>query len=396
MMNLKAQLKATLAMANVLITKHADGTAWTEPEVTQLKGYTDEARDLKAKIEAAEKGAEIMGAFQNGPNEGTQVRGGQPVLAGAGAGVKGRLDLSGFAANTIAGMKQHSAQLLPGRKGVIATGDILVPVPIVGGDPIPGAAGLEVPPRLIDYLPFVQRPSAVYKFRKQQPVADPGGAGVVAKGDVKPTLKMQWVTVESRLRVLAVLSEPIDEMDLEDVNVLASWVTNELSESVRTALETEVLTGDGTGEHFTGLANTSGIQTQAYSTDRITTIAAGQARLTNLGIAPTVVALSAADALAIQTARNASGNFDLGGPIGPAGSKPWGVPFVTVPGLAAGDAYVIGAQSVEVSTDGRGLRVKWGQSDDMFDRNEVKARVEGRFNLDVNRPHGIVRLDLSA
>ena len=146
--------------------------------------------------------------------------------------------------------------------------------------------------------------------------------------------------------------------------------------------------------HPTGLANTSGIQRRAYSTDRITTIAAGQARHTNLGIAQTVVALLAADALASRPPAMSAVTPTSVSLIGPAGSKLWDVPFVTVPALRTDDAYVIGAQSVEVSTDGRALRMKWGQSDNVFDRNEVKARVANRFNLDVNRPRCIVRLDL--
>lgn len=42
------------------------------------------------------------------------------------------------------------------------------------------------------------------------------------------------------------------------------------------------------------------------------------------------------------------------------------------------------------------LRIDWGTPGDAFNHNQVVGRVEGRFNLDVLRPHGVVQLDLSA
>ena len=36
--------------------------------------------------------------------------------------------------------------------------------------------------------------------------------------------------------------------------------------------ENEVLNGDGTGEHFTGILNTSGILSQSFATDALTSI----------------------------------------------------------------------------------------------------------------------------
>lgn len=152
----------------------------------------------------------------------------------------------------------------------------------------------------------------------------------------------------------------------------------------------------GTGENFTGLSATSGVQTQALTTDRLTTLAAALARLSNHGITPAAIALSPDDALALQTARDASGAFDLGGAVDPATRTAWGTRFAVVPGLAAGDGYVIGQQTVELSHNGQ-VAVDWNSTGgDLFARNQLVARVETRANLDVLRPHGIVRVSLSA
>ncbi|HLV54710.1 MAG TPA: phage major capsid protein [Actinotalea caeni] len=291
-------------------------------------------------------------------------------------------------------MRGVSQRTSPGVKALVPAGETVVSVPVVNTQPIPGGVSQEQAPRLLDLIPANRR-AAVYDVLKQTVVADSGAASVVAPGAVKPTKKLGLHKEQDRLRVVAVLSEPIDKFTLEDASNLRTWVGAELADAIMDALELEILTGDGTGEHFTGLANTSGIQTQAFSTDRITTIAAGLAKLTNLSIQPSFIALSAADALALQTTRNASGAFDLGGAIDPAASTAWGTRFAVVAGLAAGDGYVVGTDTVELAHDGGGVRVEWGTPGDTWTKNQVQARVEGRFNLDVLRPHGVVRLALT-
>jgi len=239
--------------------------------------------------------------------------------------------------------------------------------------------------------------SAAYSFLRQTVVSNPGAAGVVAPGGLKPTKRLGVRRVDDRLRVVAVLSEPTDRFLLEDEVSLSTWVAGELADAILTALEEEILTGDGTGEHFTGLAHTVGVQTQEFAVDPLVTVQHGLSKMQALGIAPSVVALSAADWLAIQTTRNASGGFDVGGPVDSTAQTAWGTRVVVVPGLAAGSGWIIGDQTVVLSYDGdAALRTDWGRPGDAFSRNEVVARVEGRFNLDVLRPHGIVQLDMTA
>ncbi|MES6118649.1 phage major capsid protein, partial [Cutibacterium acnes] len=261
----------------------------------------DEIRALDVKIAAEDEGAALRNGI--GGNPPTQhYANGKAVDGGYGGAPAGRLDFRGLGAAMTDGMLGYSARVAPGTKGLVPSGESVLPLPVVAGGPIPSAVVHESAPRLVDLLPVTVR-SAVYRYLRQAVIASPGGAGVVAPGDVKPTKKLGVEAEDARLRVVAVLSEPIDKFLLEDAANLRTWVGVELADAIRDALETEVLTGDGTGEHLLGLANTSGIQTQAYATDRITTIAAGLARLSNIGIAPSFVALSAADALALQTAR---------------------------------------------------------------------------------------------
>ncbi|MBZ2195971.1 phage major capsid protein [Occultella gossypii] len=383
-MNLKQQRAAALKAAQDIVNRaKAAGRDLTDAELAQVEAKVAEVQELDVKIAAQDAAVKARPDFVSQLSAGIDdAKDGH-----------GRLDMSGLKDRMLAGMQTYSGRVSPGVKGLVPAGETVVTIPVVNTEPIPSSLAQERPPRLIDVLPASVK-AAVYKVLKQTVIASPGTAGVVAPGDVKPTKKLGLHTEEARLRVIAVLSEPVDKYLLEDASNLRTWVGAELVDAILDALELEVLAGDGTGEHFTGLANTSGIQTQAFATDRITTLASGLSKVEDIGGAA-FIALASTDWLAIQTARNSGGNFDLGGPIDASARTAWGTQVVTVPGLAAGDGYVVGNDSVEVTTDGAGIRVEWGMPGDTFTRNQVVARVEGRFNLDVTRPHRVVRLALT-
>ena len=64
-------------------------------------------------------------------------------------------------------------------------------------------------------------------------------------------------------------------------------------------------------------------------------------------------------------------------------------------GVAAGFAYVVARDSLVLFHDGR-VSIKWGVMNDDFGKNQVRCRVEGRFQMGVVRPIGVVQVDLTA
>lgn len=56
---------------------------------------------------------------------------------------------------------------------------------------------------------------------------------------------------------MAHISEQIDHYLLSDNENLMRLVNEEMLYGLRTAVENEVLSGDGTGEHLVGILNTS-------------------------------------------------------------------------------------------------------------------------------------------
>lgn len=393
-MNLKQQRAAILKAARDIVdTAKAEDRDLTAAEVTDVDSKIDKIKALDTQIAAAAKSDALMGQLGSA-SAGIDYADGDAPLGGYGL-TEGRLSFKGLENRVTREMRNYSAKL--GRKaGLAPAGEVLTSIPVVNAEPLPGAAAQEpARPRLLASVPFVRRDAPAYRVMVQQVIANPGAAGLVAAHGLKPTLQLGVTATDARLRVVAVVSDPISEYDLLDSENLRQWVAGQLAGAVVDALELELLTGDGTGERMIGLANVSGKVVQAFQTDVVTTVQHGIATLEGFGLTAGVVAVSSTDYRAAVTQRNAGGSFDLGGAIDPAARTMWGVPTVVVPGLAAGQGWVLATDAVSLSTDGL-LRVSWGQPDQTFQRNEVVGRVETRANLDILRPHGIVSLDLSA
>lgn len=282
-------------------------------------------------------------------------------------------------------------QAASGSKALAATGDVTVGLPLVNTTPV----ALNRPANsILQLLPVVQR-APYYTFLKQSTSAD--NAAVVAPGALKPTSTMGLVKVQNRLRVVATLSEPIDRFVLEDNSNLEAFVASQLTGAVMSELEDQILNGDGTGENFTGLLNTSGIQTHtATSADRLVTLFEALAKLESAGVAPSAIVLPSTDWTAIATTRNTGGGFDMGGAIDTATRRVWGTPAVLSNRLTAGTALVLGEGAVELGRDAGGIRTDWGTPGDAFTKNQLVARTEGRFSVDVLNPLGVVEVDLTA
>lgn len=278
----------------------------------------------------------------------------------------------------------------PGQKALAATGTIVADIPMT-----PEPITLSQPANgLWDLIPTISQTASNYSYLRQ--TVRTNNAAMVAPGTLKPTSSYTVVKVDGRLRVVAHLSEPIDRFLLEDNTNLQTFVQTEMLNGIYDTLAAEIISGDGTGEHLLGLSNVSGIQSQAAGADALATLRASLTKLETQGISPRGFAVNANDWQAIETTRNASGNFDVGGPIDAATRRAWGVPVAVVPGVPAKTVYAIGEGSVQLRIDAKGIRADYGTPGDTFKMNQIVARTETRANLDVLRPIGIVKATLPA
>lgn len=307
---------------------------------------------------------------------------------GTGNSQKRRLSIDSFVKSAVKGIRNYS-HIVGATKTIAPQGDVDT-IQVTAELAPPSEIGLERHNRLIQHLPTYKRLPR-YRYLVQKQIEDSGGAEVVAPGDLKPTKKVGMEYVDNALHVVAVLSEPIDIFEKEDVDGLTNWISFQLAQSTFDKIEHEVFYGVP-ANGFYGLDTTSGVQQQEYVTDKLVTLMHGLGRLQAVRIIPEFVVLNSIDWLDILSTRNVSGNFDIGGPIDTTAQTIWGVPVITAPAVNPGEGWIIGQHSIQLGSNSDGLaRVSWREIDDDFARNQMRCRVELRVSSDLIRPHGIVK-----
>lgn len=285
---------------------------------------------------------------------------------------------------------------------VVAPAGLTEPTPIPLGRPVPsllsalGAITLDTPP--------------TYAYLRQTERVN--NAAVVASGGQKPTSRFGLERIESRLRVVAHISEEIDRFWLEDSAELRTFVESELTTGLDEAIESVVVNGDGVGENPRGLLNTAGIQLQPWSVDSYETLRKAITKTQIVGGTAPVIVLHPGDFEAASLTRTTTGQFLTtdaysrnvsidGGGSGtvstPVGSDPllsWGVPIVLSVALPVGTGLVFDADAVRLYVDGT-VRTEWNPFAG-FTTNEVVARCETRVDVAVRKPMSVVSVDLTA
>ena len=296
-------------------------------------------------------------------------------------GVKGYMSLAGSAAEATA---EHLSTR--GQKGMLAA----TTIPLAAQSPIELG---KRPTSILEVLRVTQQPSPVWRYPRQ--TVRQNNAAIVAPGAEKPRLVVETEMVEGELRVFAHISNPVDEYVLSDSEALSRFLSAEMNCMLLDAIEEEVLNGDGTTGHLTGILNTSGVQLQAFDTDPLTSLGMAALKAENVGRVADVFVVRPTDWATIETARNTSGAFDLGSAVDRAAQKVWGTQVVTSNRLTPGEAVALDLSDLGIDTDMTGIQTKWNDATH-FSTNEVLVRVEGRFGVSVFAPDGIVKAATAA
>ncbi len=408
---MRARVK-TIAMelAGISAKVQAENRDFTAEETAALRRGLDEAKDLRGRIAAAEAAdADVRGSLKAlgdaiaGDGRGFSDRPGSRWDAGRKAAhVHPRVKASG---GTTWGetVLRHVAP--DGYKGILAGGVVAVDVPL---DPEPVRADVPVL-TLRQLMPNVQNTTGRFAYLRQ--TTRTNNAAVVAPGAKKPTSVYTLERVDDRTRTVAHLSEPIAKQDLDDVGMLRQFIDQEMRLGLDLALEDEILNGDGTGEHMTGLGAVSGSQAQPFVTDVLVTTRKAVTKLERYGyMAGAAFVMTPEDWESIELLADNEARFYYGGPqttVDRNARRLWGAPVVVTDAATAGTAYLadFSQMRLQVRQDGvldwsenvydpNALGVGSGASD--FERNMLRFRFEGRFGLEILRPSSIVEIDLTA
>lgn len=279
-----------------------------------------------------------------------------------------------------------------GTKALTTSGQAITDVPI-SRDVIPTGRPAT---SLLDVIPTITRTAPIWRYLRQN--ARALNAAPVAEGDLKPVSEVGTQTIESGAAVIAHLSEPVGKFILEDAPGLQRFVADELVYGLDKAVEAQVLAGDGTGENLTGILATSGLQVQTFETSAIVSIRKALTKAEAAGYVPTVAVLRPEAWEEIElTATSADAIAFRGVPIDLTERKIWGLRVVLSTALPVKTGLVLDPAAASIDIVGRRIDIEWSaEAGELFQRNQLQARVEGRFGLSVYQPAAIYRVATAA
>jgi HK97 family phage major capsid protein len=213
--------------------------------------------------------------------------------------------------------------------------------------------------------------------------AKPESALALSKGTTTVKTIAHWV--------------PATRRALADAGMLRMYIDTFLRYGLDEELEDQMLTGSGSGENFTGVLNTSGIQTQAYATDLLTTTRKARTLVRVTGRAtPTAYVMHPNDWEDIDLLQDNEARYYFGGPSVLGMPRLWGLPVVESEGMTEGTSVCADwRRAVLLDREQTQILVSDSHSD-FFVRNLIAILAELRAAFFVIRPSAFVSIDLTA
>ncbi|MFF9568494.1 phage major capsid protein [Streptomyces sp. NPDC014685] len=228
----------------------------------------------------------------------------------------------------------------------------------------------------------------------------PGTAGALVPavgGGYKPESALAAVKVTAPVRTIAHWM-PITKRAISDAAQVVTLIDAFLRYGLEEELEDQMVTGDGTGENFEGIANVSGVQAQPFDTDVFTTLRKAKTKVRTIGRSvPNGVLLNPADLEGLDLLQDNEGRYYFGGPAGVGSAQTvWNMPIVETEAVPAGTAYV-GDFRKAILWDREQATIQMTDSHlDFFVRNLVVILAEMRAAFGVLQPSAFVEVDLAA
>ena len=221
----------------------------------------------------------------------------------------------------------------------------------------------------------------------------------------KPQTTMAFTGVQAPVRTIA-------HWEAAHRNVLAaepqlrSIIDNELLYGLRLHEDYQILSGAGTSEDLTGILNTTGIQTYAWSAGATVPVADTKAdavrRAATLSFLayyePSGIILHPNDWEDIELVKDSNGQYLMAVSIVQgAEARMWRIPVVDTPAITEGTALIgsFGQGAQLYDREEATIRVS-EQHSDFFVRNAIVVLAEQRLALAVKRPESFVKVTFDA
>lgn len=246
-----------------------------------------------------------------------------------------------------------------------------------------------------DLLTVVPTDSGSVDYAKQ--TTRTNNAAPVAEAAAKPESAYVWTIVNAPVRVIAHIAK-LTRQAIDDVKQLQGEVEQEMRYGLKLAEETELLTGDGTGQHLSGLITNATAFSAPITITGATMIDNLRLGLlqAELALYPTDgIVLNPADWAGIELTKDSAGGYIFANPQNLAGPRLWSKPVVSTPSMTI-DKFLVGAFKLGAQVfDREDANVEISTEDsDNFRKNLVTVRAEERLALAVYRPEAFIKGDL--
>lgn len=418
--DLQAQWTKALLQAKELTDRaDAEDRDFTAEERTKVEGWINEVAQIKTQLLESKSEDELRRQVQ-ALGEGIDLLGGStsPLLTP----VQAALQLPGKSIGDrfieSDGFKNWLKTVAPsGHIPESARGLISPPVEfknlLTGADDVHSAGAFLVP----DMQPFVQlgrRPlvmrnivtngttsgdtvefvRTLVETNNAAPVAEATATSGVSGTKPESTLTFEKVTETVKTIAHWVAAT---KRALSDVGQLRTLIDSFLRDGLEQELEDQMVNGDGIGENFTGIANTPGTQSQAWSTDLFETTRKAKTKVRVVGrVVPTGYLLNPYDWERIDLMKDGNDRYYGQGPFGVTGPSLWGLPVIESEAVTQGIGYC-GDFRQAVLWDRESSNISVSDSHaDFFVRNMIAILGELRAAFGVLRPAAFVEMDLTA
>lgn len=246
-----------------------------------------------------------------------------------------------------------------------------------------------------ELIPSVVTTASSIRYQREDSYTN--AAAITAEGAQKPEASFDLSEVDAPIRKIAVIGRVSDEF-LSDYPAAASFFAQRLAWMVAQREESQILSGDGTGNNLTGILNTPGIQTQAVGTDaKGDTIFKAITKVRNAHFEPDGLVINPNDYQTLRLLKDSNNQLYGGGyfyvPYAGAGVvesgtlNVWGLRTIVTTAVTAGTALV-GCFNMGATLFRRlGMTLNITNSDgNDFTYNRSAYRVEVRTGLGVLAP----------
>lgn len=225
------------------------------------------------------------------------------------------------------------------------------------------------------------------------PVAE--ATATTGSSGTKPESAMAFLLVTEAVKTIAHWI-PASRRALADAAQIRTLIDSFLRYGLQEELEDQVLNGNGTGENFTGILSTAGIQAQAYATDVLTTTRKARTKVLLGGRTnPNGYLMHPLDWEAFDLLKDSESRYYFGGPSVLGNPRLWGLPVVESEAIAQGVALCANFRFAVIWLRMAAQILISDSHADFFVRNLIAILAEERAAFGVIRPAAFVNVDLT-